>query len=149
MKLLPHQVLKKLAENSRRKAQHALASLNARRHDLQQQREAALAHIGRIRRQREQSIRMSVQAGTLQMFDTLIADEHRRIADIETEMNALHEQEQQLLRQWLQHNNREKALAHLDDKFIARANRALDRRTQQLADDRAAARLQHGLVTGV
>lgn len=149
MKLLPHQVLKKLAENARRKAQLALASMNARRHALQQQREAALDHIRRIRRQRELSIRMSVQAGALQMFDTLIADEKRRIADIEAEMNALHEQEQELLRQWLKNDQREKAFARMDDAFIERANKALDRRNQQMADDRIASRMPSRLATSV
>jgi len=67
MKLLPHQVLKKLAEHARSRAQFELAALNNQRQQLYTQRDKLLAHIKQIQEQREQAIRISVQAGTLLM----------------------------------------------------------------------------------
>lgn len=148
MKMMPHQVLKKLADNARNKAQSELATLSRRRHELRQQREQALEHIRDIREQKEKNLRIAVRAGTLMMYDELIEEQSRYITSLEAAIEALHGQEQALLRQWLSHDSRGKAFNRIDRKFIEQANRALDRRLQAADDDRVAARRAGPLATG-
>ena len=74
------------------------------------------------------------------MYDELIGEQLSLISRLDTAMEQLHEQEQALLRQWMNHDNRGKAFDRIDKKFIADANRALDRKLQQMDDDRIAAR---------
>jgi len=140
MTLQPHQVLKKLAESARNKAQFELSTLSRQRHALREKSQQAREHIQQIRDQKEQAIRMTVQAGTLMMYDELIGEQNLLITRLEAAMEQLHAQEQALLRQWLNHDSRGKAFARIDKKFIAEANRALDRKLQQIDDDRVAAR---------
>jgi len=140
MTLQPHQVLKKLAESARNKAQFELSALSRQRHALRDQSQQAREHIQQIRDQREKAIRMTVQAGTLMMYDELIGEQNQLITRLETAMEQLHAQEQALLRQWLGHDSRGKAFDRIDKKFIAEANRVLDRKLQQIDDDRAGSR---------
>ncbi|MDQ6965709.1 MAG: hypothetical protein Q9M23_02160, partial [Mariprofundaceae bacterium] len=140
MTLQPHQVLKKLAESERNKAQFELSALSRQRHVLREKSQQAKEHIQQIRNQKEQAIRMTVQAGTLMMYDEQIGEQNLLITRLETAMEQVHAQEQALLRQWLNHDSRGKAFARIDKKFIAEANRALDRKLQQIDDDRVAAR---------
>jgi len=149
MKLLPHQVLKKLAENERNKAQYELAALSHQRQELRKQREQAVAHIRQVREQKEKAIRMTVQAGTLMMYDELIREQNTLIARLDAAIDVLHGQEQALLRQWLSHDSRGKAFDRIDKKFITEANRVLDRKLQQIDDDRVAGRLTGPLAAGV
>ncbi|HCS14092.1 MAG: hypothetical protein COS82_09470 [Zetaproteobacteria bacterium CG06_land_8_20_14_3_00_59_53] len=149
MKLLPHQVLKKLAENERNKAQYELAALSHQRQELRKQREQAVAHIRQVREQKEKAIRMTVQAGTLMMYDELISEQNTLIARLDAAIDVLHGQEQALLRQWLSHDSRGKAFDRIDKKFITEANRVLDRKLQQIDDDRVAGRLTGPLAAGV
>ncbi|MDQ6987761.1 MAG: flagellar FliJ family protein, partial [Mariprofundaceae bacterium] len=100
-----------------------------------------LEHIRQIQSQRNQAIRMTVQAGTLLMYDELIGEQNRQITLLENKMDALHTQEQELLKRWLAHDRRGKTFARIDEKFIAKANLALDRKQQKIDDDRAASRL--------
>jgi len=147
MKLLPHQVLKKLADHARSRAQYELAALNRQRQEFRQLRDQALAHIGQIQEQREKAIRMTVQAGTLMMYDELISEQKLHIGCLDTALEQLHGQEQALLHRWLEQDRRSKAFERIDRKFIAQANRALDRRLQQIDDDRIAGRLSGPLAT--
>jgi len=148
MKMMPHQVLKKLNDNARNKAQYELATLSRKRHELRQQREQALAHMQGIREQKERNLRIAVQAGMLMVYDELIEEQSRYVASLEAAIEALHGQEQALLRQWLSHDSRGKAFDRIDRKFIEQANRALDRRLQRADDDRVAARLAGPLASG-
>lgn len=148
MKLLPHQVLKKLADNARSKAQYELAALSRQRHELRAQREQAQEHIRQVREQKEKVIRMTVQAGTLMMYDELIGEQNRLIAKLETAMDQLHAQEQVLLRRWLAEDSRGKAFDRIDRKFISEANRVLDRKLQLIDDDRVAGRLTGSPAAG-
>lgn len=141
MNMLPHQVMKKLADNARNRVQYELAALSRQKQDMREQREQALAHIRQIREQKEKAIRMTVQAGTLMMYDELIVEQSRHIARLDAAIEQLHGQEQAMLRKWLSHDSRGKAFARIDKKFIEEANRALDRKLQQIDDDRVAARI--------
>ncbi len=143
MRLLPHQVLKKLAEHARSRAQYELAALNRQRQQLHTQRDLLLEHIRQIQKQRNQAIRMTVQAGALLMYDELISEQNLQITLLEEKMNALHAQEQELLKRWLEHDRRGKAFAHIDKKFMDKARLALDRKQQKIDDDRAASRLAY------
>lgn len=143
------QVLKKLAENERNKAQYELAALSHQRQELRKQREQAVAHIRQVREQKEKAIRMTVQAGTLMMYDELISEQNTLIARLDAAIDVLHGQEQALLRQWLSHDSRGKAFDRIDKKFITEANRVLDRKLQQIDDDRVAGRLTGPLAAGV
>jgi len=140
MTLQPHQVLKKLAESARNKAQFELTALSRQRHALSEKSQQAREHIQQIRNQKEQAIRMTVQAGTLMMYDELIGEQTLLITRLEAAMQQLHAQEQTLLHQWLNHDSRGKAFDRIDKKFIAEANRALDRKLQKIDDDRVGAR---------
>jgi len=152
MRLLPHQVLKKLAEYARNRAQYELAALNAQRQQLYTQRDTLLTHIKQVQQQREQAIRISVQAGTLQMFEETISEQKQQISILEDKMEYLHGQEQELLKRWLEQDRRSKALTRVDEKFVHQAASALDRHQQRIDDDRAASRLNsntsNSLVAG-
>jgi len=152
MRLLPHQVLKKLAEHARNRAQYELAALNSQRQKLYTQRDELLAHIKHIQQQREQAIRISFQAGTLQMFEETIREQKQQIAMLEDNMEQLHGQEQELLKRWLEQDRRSKSLTRIDEKFARQAASALDRHQQRMDDDRAASRLNshasNSLVAG-
>lgn len=141
MKMMPHQVMKKLADNARNRVQYELAALSRQKQDMREQREQALAHIRQVREQKEKAMRMTVQAGTLMMYDELIVEQSRHIARLDEAIEQLHAQEQAMLRKWLAHDSRGKAFARIDKKFIEEANRALDRKLQQIDDDRVAGRI--------
>ncbi|MDX8392650.1 MAG: flagellar FliJ family protein [Mariprofundaceae bacterium] len=141
MKLLPHQVLKKLAEHERNRAQYELAALSKQRKQLATQRQQCVGDIKQIQIQRNQAISMTVQAATLLMYDELLGEQNRQITQLENKMQQLHAQEQTLLKRWLAHDRRGKTFAHIDEKFIAKAKLALDRHQQRMDDDRTASRL--------
>jgi len=141
MRLQPHQVLKKLAEQARSRAQFELAALNNQRQQLHTQRDSLLLHIKHVEEQSHQAIRMSVQASTLQTYDEIITEQKQQIAMLENKMEQLHGQEQELLKRWLEQDRRGKALARIDEKFIREAKVALDRHQQRLDDDRTASQM--------
>ncbi|MDQ6971163.1 MAG: flagellar FliJ family protein [Mariprofundaceae bacterium] len=149
MRLLPHQVLKKLAENARNRAQHELTALSRQRQTLHEQRDQAQGHIRELQTQRSQAMRTTVQAGSLLMYEELIDEQKTRILQLENGLEELHNQEQQLLKRWLEHDRKGKAFARIDEKFIAQANRAMDRRLQNISDDRAASRPSKTLAEGI
>jgi len=138
MRLMPHQVLQKLSENSRNRAQHELAALSGQRQKLIQHFEETELHLKELGKQREQTLKVGAQAGLLIVFNEIIAEQREQMRRMEESLEQLHLQEQTLLNRWLEHDHQSKAFGKMDSHLQACEQRSLGRRRQRLDDDRAA-----------
>ena len=146
MRLMPHQILQKLGERERQRAGQELAALGRERRDIMQRMTETEARLEELARQREHTLRMGARAGMLVLMDEMMREHQARIARLEARMDRVHEQEQAVLRRWLELDGRDKALAGMEDRIQRTRRRAMDARRQREDDDRAAiAGLARGL----
>ncbi len=146
MRLMPHQILQKLGERERQRAGQELAALGRERRDIMQRMTETEARLEELARQREHTLRMGARAGMLVLMDEMMREHQARIARLEARMDRVHEQEQAVLRRWLELDGRDKALAGMEERIQRTRRRAIDARRQREDDDRAAiAGLARGL----
>lgn len=146
MRLMPHQILQKLGERERQRAGQELAALGRERRDIMQRMTETEARLEELARQREHTLRMGARAGMLVLMDEMMREHQARIARLEARMDRVHEQEQAVLRRWLELDGRDKALAGMEERLKRARRRAMDARRQREDDDRAAiAGLARGL----
>ncbi len=138
MRLMPHQILQKLGERERQRAGQELAALGRERRDIMQRMTETEARLEELARQREHTLRMGARAGMLVLMDEMMREHQARIARLEARMDRVHEQEQAVLRRWLELDGRDKALAGMEDRIQRTRRRAIDARRQREDDDRAA-----------
>ena len=138
MRLMPHQILQKLGERERQRAGQELAALGRERRDIMQRMTETEARLEELARQREHTLRMGARAGMLVLMDEMMREHQARIARLEARMERVHEQEQAVLRRWLELDGRDKALAGMEERLKRARRRAMDARRQREDDDRAA-----------
>ncbi len=138
MRLMPHQILQKLGERERQRAGQELAALGRERRDIMQRMTETEARLEELARQREHTLRMGARAGMLVLMDEMMREHQARIARLEARMDRVHEQEQAVLRRWLELDGRDKALAGMEERLKRARRRAMDARRQREDDDRAA-----------
>lgn len=145
MRLMPHQVLQKLSENSRNRAQHELTALSQQRQKLIQHIEETESHLKELGKQREQTLKIGVQTSLLIVFNEIIVEQQEQMRRLETSLEQLNLQEQTLLNRWLDHDHQSKAFGEMDNRLRAYEQRSLERRRQRLDDDRAASIVAAGI----
>jgi len=145
MRLMPHQVLQKLSENSRNRAQHELTALSQQKQKLIQHLEETESHLKELGKQREQTLKIGAQASLLIVFNEMIVEQHEQMRRLETSLEQLHLQEQTLLNRWLDHDHQSKVFGKMDNRLRADEQRSLERRRQRLDDDRAASIVAAGI----
>jgi len=145
MRLMPHQVLQKLSENSRNRAQHELTALSRQRQKLIQHIEETESHMKELGKQREQTLKVGAQASLLVMFNEIIVEQREQMGQLEASLEQLHLQEQVLLDRWLEHDHQSKVFGKMDTRLRAGEQRSLERRRQRLDDDRAASIVAAGI----
>jgi len=138
MRLMPHQVLQKLSENSRNRAQHELSALSQQRQRLMQQLEEAESHLKELGKQRDQTLKVGAQASMLIIFNEMMSEQYEQEKQLEASLEELHLQEQILLKRWMEHDHQSKAFGKMDKRIQTSEQRMLARRRQRLDDDRAA-----------
>jgi len=138
MRLMPHQVLQKLSENSRDRAQHELVAISRQRQQLLQHIDETESNLKELGKQREQTLKVGAQASLLIIFDEMIAEQRIQTRQMEDSLEQLHLQEQTLLRHWLKSDHRSKAFGKMDSRLQAGEQRSMNRHQQRQDDDRAA-----------
>ncbi|MDQ6968590.1 MAG: hypothetical protein Q9M14_07910 [Mariprofundaceae bacterium] len=140
MSLSPHQILARLAENERTKAQEALAVLGRQRQFLQKRRGEVDISMQQLIAQRDTTLEAGTEASTLLMMETAMHEQQSYLLQIESEMNELHESEAALIRDWVaatqKHDSHDKMQQTLDKKVL----RAHETRQQKQMDDVFAAK---------
>ncbi len=139
MRLMPHQVLQKLSENSRNRAQQELAVLNRQRQALVRHIVETESHLKELEEQREQTLRVGAQAGLLVVFDEMLAEQRQQTGRMKEALEQLHPQEKILLNLWLEADQRSKTFDRMDARLRSSEQRILERQQQRLDDDRAIA----------
>ncbi len=139
MRLMPHQILQKLSERERQRAGQELAALGRERRHIMQRMEDAESHLETLARQREQALRLGARAGMLMVMDEMMQEHQHRIEQLHARLDRVHEQEQAVLRHWLELDGREKALGKMDARLHAQQRRRQEIRQQRESDDWAAA----------
>ncbi len=145
MSLSPHQILARLAENERTKAQEALAALGRQRQELQKRRGEVEMSMQQLIVQRDTTLETGTEASTLLMMEAAMREQQSYLLQIESGMNELHESEAVLIRDWVaanqKHGSHNKMQQTLDKK-ISRANET--RRQKQMDDIFAAKYVREG-----
>jgi len=140
MSLSPHQILSRLADNERTKAQEALAALGRQRQALQKKRGEVEVSMQQLIIQRDSMLESGTAASMLLMMEAAMHEQHSSLIQIESEMHELYESEAALIRDWVvatqKHDSHDKMQATLDKK-VARAN---ETRSQKQMDDIFAAK---------
>jgi flagellar biosynthesis chaperone FliJ len=140
MSLSPHQVLARLADNERTKAQEALASLGRQRQALQQRRGEVEVAMQQLVVQRDATLKVGTEASMLLMMEAAKREQQLYLLKIESEMNELYESEAALIRDWVaanqKHDSHDKMQQTLDKKVL----KANDVRSQKQMDDIFAAK---------
>ena len=140
MRLSPHEVLAKLAGHKRNKAEEALAAMAARRQELQARSEEVTGYLTQLEQQREQVLKGGTQASMLLMMESAMAEQHERIEKIESALVRIHEQEQQLIQEWIASNQKNKIHEKMQSASDRKEQRLQDRKAQQQLDDIYASR---------
>ncbi len=145
MRLMPHQILQKLSENSRNRAQHEMTALSRQRQKLIQHIEETASHLKELGKQREQTLKVGAQASLLIVFNEIIVEQREQMRRLEESLEQLHLQEQTLLNRWLEHDHQSKVFGKMDNRLRACEQRSLERRRQRLDDDRTASIVAAGI----
>lgn len=145
MRLMPHQVLQKLSEHARNRAQYELAALSQQRQHLMLQIEEAEAHLKVLETQREQALKVGAKAGMFIIFNEMMDEQREQEKQLESSLEQLHLQEQTILKRWLEHDRQSKAFGKMDKRIQAADQRILVRRQQHQDDDRAASVIAAGI----
>jgi len=140
MSLSPHQVLARLADNERTKAQEALAALGRQRQVLQQRRGEVEVAMQQLLVQRDATLKTGTEASMLLMMEVAKREQQLYLLQIESEMNELYESEAALIQDWVaanqKHDSHDKMQQTLDKKVL----KAKDVRSQKQMDDIFAAK---------
>ena len=140
MTLSPHQVLAKLADHERTKAEEALAAMAAKRHELQTRQEELRVYLDQLGQQREQVMKGGTQASMLMMMEAAMDEQHDRIEKIKAALERIHEQETDLIQGWIAANQKNKIHEKMQNKADKVEQRLSDRKSQQQLDDMCASR---------
>lgn len=145
MRLSPHEVLAKLAGHERNKAEEALAAMVAKRQELQARCEEIAVYLTQLEQQREQVLKGGTQASMLLMMESAMDEQHERIEKIKSALLRIHEQEQQLIQEWIASNQKNRVHEKMQSVSDKKERRLQDRKTQQQLDDIFASRTREGL----
>jgi len=140
MSLTPHQLLAKLADHHRSRAEEELSAMAAKRQDLQTRREEVTYYLKQLNHQREQVMKGGTQASMLMMMEAAMDEQHERIEKIKAALERIHEQEKILIQGWIAANQKNKVHEKMQDKSDKIEQRISDRKTQQQMDDMSASR---------
>lgn len=140
MSLSPHQVLARLAENERTKAQEALAALGRQRQILQQRRGEVEVTMQQLIVQRDATLEAGTEASTLLMMEAAKREQQLYLLQIESEMNELYESEAALIRDWAAANQKHDSHDKMQQKLDKKVLRANETRQQKQMDDIFAAK---------
>jgi len=140
MSLSPHQILARLAENERTKAQEALAALGRQRQVLQQRRGDIEITMQQLIVQRDTTLEAGTEASTLLMMEAAKREQQLYLLQIESEMNALYESEAALIQNWVAANQKHDSHAKMQQKLDKKILRANETRQQKQMDDIFAAK---------
>jgi len=140
MSLSPHQVLARLADNERTKAQEALASLGRQRQVLQQRRGEVEVAMQQLIVQRDATLKAGTEASMLLMMEAAKREQQLYLLKIESEMNELYESEAALIRDWVAANQKHDSHDKMQKTLDKKALKANDVRSQKQMDDIFAAK---------
>jgi len=140
MTLSPHQVLAKLAEHDRTRAEEALSAMAAKRNELRARCEEVTIYLKQLGQQREQVMKGGTQASMLLMMESAMDEQHERIEKINAALERIDEQEKALVQGWIAANQKNKIHAKMQDKNDKIEQRLSDRKSQQQMDDMCALR---------
>jgi len=140
MRLTPQQVLAKLADFERDKAQEQLTLLQRERQRLLAARQEIDDSGRRLRQQRDEALRNRTEAMLLLMLDQALGEQQLRLAAADEELRALDMREQQMMQSWLQQEMKSRSFHKLDDEVRRTEALRQERRAQQRLDDLTASR---------
>jgi flagellar biosynthesis chaperone FliJ len=140
MSLSPHEVLAKLANQERSRAEEELGAMAAKRLDLQSRREEVIDYLAQLEQQRDQVLKGGTQASMLMMMDSAMDEQRERIEKIKAALERIHEQEQLLIQGWIAANRKNMVHEKMQSASEKKAQRIQDRRAQQRQDDVFASR---------
>ncbi|MDX8390340.1 MAG: flagellar FliJ family protein [Mariprofundaceae bacterium] len=140
MRLTPGEVLYKLADHEREHAEQKISALTQQRLQLSRKEEALNIAMTQLHQQYSEQLNQGATAAALHELD---AEKHflrQQGKEIKTAIEALREQEQVLLREWLTHEQKRKAFGKLNDAADRKQERIQEKRQQQQLDDMTATR---------
>jgi len=140
MSLSPHQILARLAENERAKAQEALAALARQRQKLQKRRGDVEVSMQQLIVQRDVTLETGTDASTLLMMEAAMREQQLHLLQIESDMSALYESEATLIRGWVVANQKYDSHDKMQQKLDKKVLRANETRNQKQMDDMFAAK---------
>lgn len=140
MSLSPHQILARLAENERTKAQEALATLSRQRQALQKRRSEVETVIQQLIAQRDAMLEAGTEASTLLIMEAAMHEQQSYILQIESAMNELYESEAALIRDWVEANQKHDSHDKMQQTLDKKISRANETRSQKQTDDIFAAK---------
>lgn len=140
MSLSPHQILARLAENERTKAQEALTELGRQRLGLQKRRAEVEASMQQLIVQRDATLEAGTEAYTLLTMEAAMREQQSYLLQIEAGMNELCESEAALIRDWVTANQKHDSHGKMQQTLDKKASRANETRNQKKMDDIFAAK---------
>jgi len=140
MSLSPHQVLGRLAENARTKAQEALTSLARQRQVLQRKHRDVEVSMQQLIAQRNATLESGTEASMLLMMEAAMNEQQTCLLQIELQMNELSESEEALIADWTAANQKHDSHDKMQQKIDKKAARANETRYQKQMDDIFAAK---------
>lgn len=140
MSLSPHQILARLAENERTKAQEALAALGRQRLGLQKKRVEAEASMQQLIVQRDAALEAGTEGFALLMMEAAMREQQSYLLQVEASMNELYESEAALVRDWVAANQKHDSHGKMQQTLDKKVSRANETRSQKQTDDIFAAK---------
>lgn len=140
MSLSPHQILARLAENERAKAQEALAALGRQRLCLQKRRAEVETSMQQLILQRDAALETGTEASTLLMMEAAMREQQSYLLQIESDVNELYESEAALIRDWVAANQKHDSHGKMQQTLDKKVSRANETRSQKQMDDIFAAK---------
>ncbi len=135
MSLSPHQILSRLADQERMKAQEELATLGKERQRLEALRQEAEASKGRLRQERERVLEQKTEASVLWMIEEAMQEQQDMVHLVDVNLQKIHEEESQLLKDWIAANRKHDTHDKIQKAAEKKQIRLNEQRIQRQLDD--------------
>jgi len=144
MTLSPHQILSRLAEQERTKAQEELAALGCQRKSLQEKRATVEYAVQQLIIQRDEVLKKGTEASMLLMMEAAMHEQQSSLLAIEAEMKVLYESEATLIQRWVTANQKHDSHGKMQKNLDKKQEKLHDIRLQKQMDDIFAAKYVRG-----
>ncbi len=135
MSLSPHQILSRLADQERMKAQEELATLGKERQRLEALRQDAEASQARLRQERERVLEQKTEASVLWMIEEAMQEQQDMVHLVDVNLQKIHEEESQLLKDWIAANRKHDTHDKIQKAAEKKQMRLNEQRIQRQLDD--------------